>query len=156
MGGVLPRTRVCTLAHTQVLSRTHTRAHRHTHTHTHANTSAYTQVLRRVWCLFEIFKTVSFKGVQQLRVLAHGVNLMGLKDIFIRLDVGGASCGLCPFMRPGGAGGLTEAWVGWRGTGVCVCVGGGGGVRGRAHVHARGVRLPSGTNSCVWCQGEGL
>jgi hypothetical protein len=47
------------------------------------------QVLRRVWCLFEIFKTVSFKGVQQLRVLAHGVNLMGLKDIFIRLDVGG-------------------------------------------------------------------
>ena len=32
---------------------------------------------------------MSFKGVEHLRVLAHGVNLMGLKDIFIRLDVGG-------------------------------------------------------------------
>lgn len=53
------------------------------------------QVLRRVWCLFEIFKTVHFKGVQQLRVLAHGVNLMGLKDIFIRLDVGGMLADTC-------------------------------------------------------------
>jgi hypothetical protein len=47
------------------------------------------QVLRRVWCLFEIFKTVSKKGVSKLVVLAHDVNLMGLKDIFIRLDVAG-------------------------------------------------------------------
>lgn len=46
-----------------------------------------------MWCLFEVFKTVSFKGVQHLVVLAHEVNLMGLKDIFIRLDVaGGAEC----------------------------------------------------------------
>ncbi len=48
------------------------------------------QVLRRVWCLFEIFKTVSRKGVANLIVLAHEVNLMGLKDIFIKLDVAGA------------------------------------------------------------------
>jgi hypothetical protein len=31
------------------------------------------QVLRRVWCLFEIFKTVHFKGVEHLLVLAHEV-----------------------------------------------------------------------------------
>ena len=59
------------------------------------------QVLRRVWCLFEIFKTVSFKGVGHLLVLAHEVNLMGLKDIFLRLDVAGGrggqehSCSCC-------------------------------------------------------------
>lgn len=36
---------------------------------------AHTQVLRRVWCLFEIFKTVANKGVRDLVVLAHEVRL---------------------------------------------------------------------------------
>ncbi|GAX72566.1 hypothetical protein CEUSTIGMA_g22.t1 [Chlamydomonas eustigma] len=44
------------------------------------------QVLRRVWCLFEIWKTVQFKGVQNLVVLAKDVDLLGLKDIFLQLN----------------------------------------------------------------------
>ncbi|KAG1669586.1 hypothetical protein FOA52_006359 [Chlamydomonas sp. UWO 241] len=45
------------------------------------------QVLRRVWCLFEIWKTVHYKTVEGLIVVARGVDLMGLKDIFLKLNV---------------------------------------------------------------------
>ncbi|GAX79019.1 hypothetical protein CEUSTIGMA_g6459.t1 [Chlamydomonas eustigma] len=45
------------------------------------------QVLRRVWCLFEIWKTVEYKGVENLVVLAREVNIIGLRDIFLKLSV---------------------------------------------------------------------
>eukprot|EP00798_Chlamydomonas_sp_ICE-L_P011377 gene11377-12075_t len=45
------------------------------------------QVLTRVWCLFEIWKTVTLKGVQGLRVLAKDVDFFMLKDLFVNLDV---------------------------------------------------------------------
>mmetsp|Transcript_38050 Transcript_38050/g.112659 ORF Transcript_38050/g.112659 Transcript_38050/m.112659 type:complete len:715 (-) Transcript_38050:1174-3318(-) len=45
------------------------------------------QVLRRVWCLFEIWKTVHYKTVGGLIVVARGVDLIGLKDIFLKLNV---------------------------------------------------------------------
>ncbi len=53
------------------------------------------QVLRRVWCLFEIWKTVAQKSVDKLLVLAHEVNLMGMKDIFTKLDVAGTCVCAC-------------------------------------------------------------
>ena len=37
------------------------------------------QVLRRVWCLFEIWKTVEYHDVDGLVVVAHDVDLIGLK-----------------------------------------------------------------------------
>lgn len=37
------------------------------------------QVLRRVWCLFEIWKTVNYHDVDGLVVLAKDVDLLGLK-----------------------------------------------------------------------------
>jgi hypothetical protein len=55
------------------------------------------QVLRRVWCLFEVFKTISAQDHQgrmdKLLVLAADVNLLGLRDIFIKLDVAGGVWG---------------------------------------------------------------
>jgi tetratricopeptide (TPR) repeat protein len=45
------------------------------------------QVLRRVWCLFEVWKTVQHKSVSGLVVLARDVNLLGLKKIFTELNV---------------------------------------------------------------------
>ncbi len=41
--------------------------------------TASRQVLRRVWCLFEIWKTVHYKGVENLVVVAHDVDILGLK-----------------------------------------------------------------------------
>ena len=51
----------------------------------HSTHSPRPQVLRRVWCLFEIWKTVNYHDVDGLVVLAKDVDLLGLKVRGIRL-----------------------------------------------------------------------
>ena len=45
------------------------------------------EALRRVWCLYEVWKTFSHRGVDSLLVMSQGIDALELREIFYTIDV---------------------------------------------------------------------
>eukprot|EP00240_Pyramimonas_obovata_P003175 CAMPEP_0118924400 /NCGR_PEP_ID=MMETSP1169-20130426/2554_1 /TAXON_ID=36882 /ORGANISM="Pyramimonas obovata, Strain CCMP722" /LENGTH=636 /DNA_ID=CAMNT_0006865509 /DNA_START=385 /DNA_END=2295 /DNA_ORIENTATION=- len=57
-------------------------------THTTAfNLDEKGEALRRVWCLYEVWKTFAHRGVDSLLVMSQGIDALALREVFYTVDV---------------------------------------------------------------------
>ena len=45
------------------------------------------EALRRIWCLYEVWKTFAHRGVDSLLVMSEGIDALALREVFYTVDV---------------------------------------------------------------------